>query len=418
LAKFSPKQLDFLLHSDTRVNILEGAIRSGKTVVTLVRWLLFVRVAPRGGELLIVGRTRDSAWRNMVAPLQDPDIFGAAAEEVVGNYGAPTVRILGRTVHVMGASDVKAEMVLRGMTVSGAMVDEVTTIPEQFFTQLLGRMSVKGAQLFGTTNPDSPAHWLKKKFLDRIGKGIHDWKRWSFTIDDNPGLEPEYVASIKSEFTGLWYRRFIEGEWVAAEGAIFDMWNPDEHIIRWGDLPPMARYLAVGMDYGTTNASAAVLLGLGTDNVLYFIDEWKYEATGQQRRLSDAELSQRLRTWMIESEHPDGEIAYPEWTIVDPAAASFKVQLSQDGVSNVINGDNNVLYGIRTMASLLAARKLKISSRCKGLIDEAPGYSWDPKATEKGDDKPLKMNDHSLDAARYALTTTETVWRQLIDVAA
>ncbi|WP_345600360.1 phage terminase large subunit, partial [Thermocatellispora tengchongensis] len=221
-----------------------------------------------------------------VAPMQNPDLFGALADQVIGNYGAPTVKILGRTVHVMGASDAKAERVLRGMTVAGALVDEVTTIPEEFFTQLLGRMSVRGAQLFGTTNPDSPAHWLKRKFLDRIGRGLGDWARWSFTIDDNPSLEPDYIAAIKAEFTGLWYRRFILGEWVAAEGAVYDMWDPKRHTIPWADLPAMTRLLGVGIDYGTTNATSAMMLGLGVDNRLYLVDKWRYDAKQSQLRLT------------------------------------------------------------------------------------------------------------------------------------
>lgn len=418
LQAVSPKQLHFLAKSSFRVNILEGAIRSGKTIIAILRWLLFVRNAPRGGELLMIGRTRDSVWRNMVAPMQNPDLFGALSDQVIGNYGAPTVKILGRTVHIMGASDAKAEKVLRGMTVAGALIDEVTTIPEEFFTQLLGRMSVKGAQLFGTTNPDSPAHWLKRKFLDRIGKGLKGWARWSFTIDDNPSLEPEYVESIKSEFTGLWYRRFILGHWVAAEGAVFDMWEPKKHTLPWEQLPPMSRMLGLGVDYGTTNATSAMMLGLGVDHKLYFVDEWRYDAKQSQLRLTDSDISGRMRAWMNEPHLPNGQLLQPEWTIVDPAAASFKVQLANDGVTNVINGDNNVLYGIRTMASLFSAEKLAVASRCDGFIEEAPAYAWDPKATESGEDKPLKVGDHSLDAGRYATTTTESNWRSLVDLAA
>lgn len=414
----SPKQLHFLARSNYRVNILEGAIRSGKTIIAILRWFLFVATAPRGGELLMIGRTRDSVWRNMVLPMQNPDLFGRQADQVIGNYGAPTVKILGRTVHIMGASDSKAELVLRGMTVAGALVDEVTTLPEQFFTQLLGRMSVKGAKLFGTTNPDSPAHWLKRKFLDRINKGLNGWGRWTFNIDDNPSLEPEYVESIKSEFTGLWYRRFIKGEWVAAEGAVYDMWDPKRHIVPWEQLPPMSRLLGTGIDYGTTNATSAMMLGLGIDQKLYFIDEWRYDAKQSQLRLTDSDISGRLRAWMNEPHLPNGQFLQPEWTIVDPAAASFKVQLATDGLANVINGDNNVLYGIRTTASLLSAGKLIIADRCTGFTEEAPGYSWDPKATEAGEDKPLKVADHSLDAGRYATTTTESNWRSLVDLAA
>lgn len=413
----SPKQLDFLRHSTTRVNVLEGSIRSGKTIISLLRWLIYVARAPLGGELVMIGRTRDAVWRNCIGPMQNVALFGTVAVQVVGNYGAPTVRILGRVVHVLGASDAKAEKVIRGMTVAGAYVDEITVIPEEFFTQLLGRMSVPKAKLFGTSNPDSPSHWLKRKFLDRIAK-LTDWSSWHFTLDDNPSLTAEYKASIRSEFTGLWYRRFILGEWVAAEGAIYDMWNPEKHVVRWDTLPQMQRLLGVGVDYGTTNASTALLLGLGDDNRLYLVDEWRYDAAQAQLRLTDAQISQRMRAWMDAPHLPYVNSLRPEWTIVDPAAASFKVQLQADGVNNVINGDNNVLYGIRTTASLLSTGKLFVSDRCPGIIQEAPGYSWDQKATEKGEDKPLKVADHSLDGSRYVITTTETNWRAYVDLAA
>ena len=137
---------------------------------------------------------------------QVADLFGALADQVVGNYGAPTVKVLGRTVHVMGASDAKAEMVLRGMTVAGVLVDEVTTIPEQFFTQLLGRMSVAGAKLFGTTNPDSPAHWLKRKFLDRIGRGEH---RGEEAADDERSHRRSSQGHISRSRSGLAMSRLL-----------------------------------------------------------------------------------------------------------------------------------------------------------------------------------------------------------------
>ena len=406
---FSEKQLTFLRQSSRRVNFTEGSIRSGKTVVTLVRWMVYIATAPYGGELVMIGRTRDAVWRNCVAPLQNPELFGANASQVVGNYGAPTVKILGRMVHVLGASDAKAEKVIRGMTVAGAYVDEATTLPEEFFTQLLGRMSVPGAQMFVSTNPDNPAHYLRRKFLDRIDS-IPDWRSWHFTLEDNPSLTDEYKASIRSEFTGLWFKRFILGEWVAAEGAIFDMWAEDTHVIPHDDIPPLRRMLSVGIDYGTTNATSAVALGLGQDGILYAVDEWRYDATLSQQRHTDAQLSAGVRGWLTTLEAP------PEWVIVDPAAASFKVQLASDGILNVMNGENDVAYGIRAVASLLGAGRLKVSDRCTGITQEAPGYSWSPEATAKGEDRPIKVADHSLDALRYAIATTETEWRPYIDM--
>lgn len=407
------KQLRSIREATGTVNVWHGAIRSGKTIGSLIRWLLFVANAPLGGALVIIGRTRDSAWRNVIAPLQDPAISGPAASQVVGNHGAPTVSILGRRVYVMGASDVKAELVLRGLTVAGAYVDEITTLPEGFFTQLLGRMSVAGAKLFGTTNPDNPAHWLKRRFLDRLPDLPH-WRVWHFVMDDNPSLTPEYITQKHAEFTGLWYRRFILGEWVAAEGAIYDMWDPDRHVIPAAALPTMDRLLGVGVDYGTTNATAGLLLGVATTDRprLYLLDEWRYDPTTARMRLTDAQLSAGLREWIA------GRSQRVEWIFVDPAAASLKVQLHSDGLRNVTDAENDVAYGIRTVASLLGTGDLLVSDACQGLIVEAPGYSWDPKATEKGEDKPLKTADHSLDAARYVITTTESVWRPMIRTAA
>lgn len=409
-AALSAKQTAFMRESSARVNVLEGSIRSGKTIVSLLRWLIFIARAPRGGELVMIGRTRDALYRNVIKPLQDVSLFGPLAAQVIYTNGASTATILGRTVHVIGASDAKAEKVIRGMTVAGAYVDEITVIPEEFFTQLLGRMSVTGAQLFGTTNPDSPAHWLKRKFLDRLAT-LPDWRAWHFTIDDNPALSDAYKASIRAEFTGLWFRRFILGEWVAAEGAVFDMWDPTRHVIPWAALPPMEQLLGVGVDYGTTNPSTGLLLGLGTDRALYLVDEWRVDPAQSQGRLTDAQLSASFRAWLREPHLPQVTALEPRFVVVDPAAASFRLQLFNDGIRHVQNADNDVAYGIRTLASGLAGGWLRVSDRCQGFITEAPGYSWDPKATEKGEDKPLKVADHSLDGGRYAVTTLEPLWR-------
>ncbi len=411
-AGLSPKQLDFMRGSTARVNILEGSIRSGKTVVSLLRWLIYAARAPRSGELVMIGRTRDAVWRNVIAPLQDPSLFGSLADLVVGNSGAPTVTILGRRVWVLGASDAKAEKVIRGMTVAGAYVDELTTIPEEFFTQLLGRMSVPGAQLFGTTNPDNPAHWLRHRFLDRIKDLNGDWRSWHFLIDDNPSLTEAYKNSIKTEFTGLWYRRFILGEWVAAEGAIYDMWAPEKHVV--DELPDMDRMIAVGVDHGTTNASAGVLLGI-SGGVMYAADEWWLDGSTMQIKPTVAQQSASLRGWLDDPQH-GGQRA--QFVCVDPAAAAFRTQLQVDGATGLAIADNDVAYGIPLVASLLGEGKLKVHKSAENLIREFPGYSWDPEATLKGKDQPIKVADHALDALRYGITTTESLWRSHLRLAA
>lgn len=407
----SRKQVYSIVESNYRMNLWQGSIRSGKTFASIVKWFIFLTNPPKGGQLVMVGRTRDSIARNVIDPMQDPNLFGDMAQHVHYVSGAPSAMMFGRKVYIMGASDSAAEKTLRGLTVSGAYVDELTVIREDFFTQLLGRMSVPGAQCFATTNPDSPYHWLKVNYLDRLEE-LPDWGAWHFTLDDNPSLTIAYKNSIKSEYTGLWYRRFVLGEWVSAEGSVYDMWDPEKHVVRWEDLPDMAEYLSVGIDYGTTNATSAILVGVGVDNVLYLVDEWRYTPRSDAARLTDGDLSARIRAWINEPHHPrDTDPPYGVPLVVDPAAASFRVQMMADG-AQTYPADNNVLYGIRTLSTLLGAGRLKVSDRCPGFITEVPGYSWDQKATNEGHDSVIKVNDHSLDAGRYGVLTTEKRWRR------
>lgn len=396
----SPAQERSIAHSRARINVWDGSVRSGKTIASLLRWLMYVASAPTGGALVVSGKTFDTVARNVFAPLQDPALFGKAAKQVHYTRGASTAKILGRTVEIITANDAQAEGRLRGLTCAGAYIDEATLIPESFWVQMLARLSVKGAKLFATTNPDGPQHWLRQNFLLRVGE--LDLRHFRFTLDDNPALDPEYVRSLKAEYVGLWYRRFILGEWCLAEGAVFDMWSAERHVVR--RLPPIRRWVALGIDYGTTNPFAALALGLGDDRCLYLGHEWRWDSKQQHRQLTDAQYSERLRAWL------KAIGVHPQWTIVDPSAASFVTQLHQDGLVPA-QGDNSVLDGIRTVASLLGRGRLKVHASCQGFINEIPGYSWDPDAAAKGEDKPIKADDHSIDAGRYAIHTTQSAWR-------
>lgn len=427
LLDISPKQEQSIREATRQVCVWEGSVRSSKTIASLIRFLIQVPLA-RQGRIVIMGRTRESIYRNVFEPLMDPELFGPFARHVKYTAGAPTARILGRVVHVIGANDKQAEDKIRGMTVALCYVDEITVLPEGAFKMMLSRLTAPGAMLLGTTNPDSPGHWLKRDYLDRID-ALPNWITWHFVLDDNLALSAEAIRNLKANYTGLWYKRFIEGLWVAAEGAIYDMWDPTPgagFVIPWEKLPPMRELVAVGVDYGTTNPTAALLLGISAelDNWhrpaprLFLIDEWRHDSKVAEQKLTDAQLSRALIRWLNEPHLPSGSPSLvPHYTILDPSAASLRVQMQQDGVTTT-QADNDVLYGIRTMASLLAERKLIVTDRCKGFISEASGYAWDPKATEKGEEKPLKVADHSLDAARYAVITTENIWRQHIKLAA
>jgi len=402
----SPKQLLSLKESDGRINVWEGSVRSGKTIASLLRWLMYVNTSRQRGELLVVSRTRASAARNVFSPLQDPSLFGSIARAVHYTPGADTATILGRKVWVLGSSDIRSENVLRGLTCAGAYVDEITLLREDFWTQLLNRLW-ESAKLFGTTNPDNPAHWLKLKFLDRLNE-LPDWRSWHFLLDDNPALSEERKAAIRRENTGLFYKRNVLGLWVPAEGAVFESWEPSRHVVPYDESPLMQQLLALGIDYGATNPTAAILLGLGVDGRLWALDEWRRSRrrdAGASRTTID-EVVQDMQAWLGDR--------VPRFVPVDPSAAELKIQLARAGVRGVMDADNEVVYGVRILASLLTADKLRVTDRCPGLITEMPGYSWDDKAAEKGLDKPMKQADHSIDGLRYGAISTETLWRPYI----
>lgn len=408
-AGMSQKQIDATVHATGRVNIFEGSIRAGKTFSWLLIMLAKIACAGPHGAIVIVGKNRDAIYRNVFEPIETIAVFALFAPHVIYRQGSPTARIFGRTVHVIGANDAKAENKIRGMTVQLAFLDEVTILHIDFFKQLLGRMSVPGAQMFGTTNPDSPGHWLKREYLDRLHE-LPDWRRFHFTIDDNPSLDEAYKDSLRREYTGLWFRRFILGEWVAAEGAIYDAFDETVHVLPADDLPPLAELIAIGADYGTTNPTHAVALAL-TDEPrprLVVVDEWRYVAGSAESRWTDSQLSEGLRSWLADLTQRLGMT--PRWTFIDPAAASFFTQLRVDGVQGLTHANNDVGYGIRTVANLLAQQRLIIADTCTHLLTEIPGYSWDPKATEKGEDRPIKVADHGLDALRYSVVTSERYW--------
>lgn len=413
----SPKQISSIVEAqNTPIALWSGAVSSGKTIASLVAFLIALVAAPDHGLVVIVGRTLQTIERNLIDPLQSKHLFGPLAAHVHHTTGSTTATILGRTVHLVGASDARAEGRIRGATIALAYVDEATLLPHAFWMMLLSRLRVGDkSRLLATTNPDGPFHWLRKDFLLKAAEvGLVNWH---FTLDDNPSLDPGFVARLKRQYVGLWYRRFILGEWCLAQGAVYDMFDEDRNVI--DVLPYMRRWIAVGVDYGTVNPFSAVLMGLGEDQHLYAVSEYRYDSATAFRQQTDAQYSADVRAWLANVRRP-GEIGkargvQPEWIFVDPSAASFMNQLWTERVPNIAPAINDVLDGIRSVGVALGSGLLRIHRSCEGLLGELPGYAWDEKAAERGEDKPLKIDDHSADALRYAVHSTAHEWRGLID---
>lgn len=407
------KQLESLRDSTAMVNIWEGAVSSGKTVASIYRFLLFLGVAGQKGlpgEVVISGRTREAVWRNVLLPAMQ--LYPGT---VSGNMGAPTAMVMGRRCHVIGASDAKAESVLRGITALCIYLDEVTTLPEGYFKMALTRLRVTGrsggvaSKLFGSTNPDNPMHWLKAEYLDKIGEDpeiTRTWRRFHFTLDDNPTLSPEYVRAMKAQYTGLFYKRFILGEWVMGEGTIWDTFDPDRHVVDISDVPRMERVVALGVDFGSTHKSAGVLLGVA-DQRLWVLREWA-PATG----LAPSIQSAGLQEWLKKG--PPGW-AEPEFIFVDSAAKAFRDQLFHEGMPTA-PAWKHVQGGLQLVHSLISLDRVRVVDTCTNLIKEIPSYVWDADAADRGVDEPVKVNDDFCDAFRYGVYSSQSQWQGLIPI--
>lgn len=381
----SMKQLMSYQKATARINIWEGAVRSGKSFASLIKFLDFIVNGPKG-TFIAIGKTNSTVKRNFVEPL-----FEMLGVDVQYFAGKQEVTLYGRTIILIGANDERAEGKIRGNTYAGAYVDELTLIPESFFITLLARLSVDGAKLFGTTNPDSPFHWLKKNYIDR--EEDLDLKVFSFLLEDNPSLSTSYKENLKKEFRGLWYKRFIEGKWVQAEGAIYDFFDEKIHCL---DLyPDNAKYHICGVDYGTTNPTSFVLAGYNPNNYpnVWIEKEYYWNSREKNRQKTDSEYSQDLIEFL--------KGYHVKAVVIDPSAASFKAECIKQGINNIMDAENEVLDGIRFMSKLLANGTLKISKNCKNLIKEIQTYVWDEKSMRLGIDRPVKVNDHAIDACRY-----------------
>lgn len=400
--KFSPKALDFFKNSNARLNILHGSVRSSKTVNCTLRWITYCLDGPPG-DLMMVGKTVATLQRNVLNDLAD--ILGPKHYRWV-NRQQGELQILGRRVHAVGANSEDAESRIRGATLAGALCDEANLYPFSFWQQLMARCSVPGAKIFANCNPDSPYHWFYTEVL--ANEKILNKKVWHFTLEDNPNLSEEYITSLKSMYSGVFYKRFIEGLWVVAEGMIYDMFSVERHVKhvpveQWHN--PSNTFI-VACDCGTSTVASWSFIVRFPDGRYHKVAEFYYDAQANKVQLSDAQLVIRFQQWLDQIFPANSTLKYSIACVyVDPAAASWKAALREHGYV-VYDADNNVVNGIRVVASLLDTDKYTMDPSCVNTIKEYSSYSWDPAAQRVGIDKPIKVHDHSCDSDRYAIYTS------------
>ena len=359
-------------------------MRSGKTFCMGVAFLLWAMTCFHGRQFALCGKTIGALRRNLLYDaLPEVERVGVRCEER-RSENSFTLRWGGRSNRFLlfGGQDEGSAALIQGVTLAGLLLDEAALMPQSFVEQACARCSVPGSKLWFNCNPEGPEHWFYREWIlkaeERRALYLH------FTMEDNPGLDEAVRERYQRLYSGIFYRRFVLGEWVTAEGRVYDFFDRRRDA---APVPPgRMEAWRVSVDYGTVNPTSMGLWGR-RNGVWYRVKEFYYDSRREGRQKTDAEYVRDLRALC------GGKRV--ERVIVDPSAASFLAALRQAGFP-VKAADNRVLDGIRVTAGMLREGKIILCEPCEDCLREMGLYCW-----ESGKEVPRKENDHAMDDLRY-----------------
>lgn len=418
--EFGRTAVDFFRNSDAWINIAYGSVRSGKTITCNARWLTFLAES-NSDEFLISGKTSSSLKRNVINPL----IAMMNTEDIPYEFHAYDGELIidGKTCYVMGFNDEKAVDVIAGMSVGGWLADEIARCPRSAVEMAISRCSDVGAKMFWNTNPDSPYHYLFLNYIndqDLLEAGTV--KTWKFLLDDNPNLPKEYVEELKrvNQKSEVFYKRNILGEWVIAEGAIYDSFDTEYNVFNYNylkdEFPDDEKIHEINIccDYGVSTVTTFGVMGIHRDtrkgNSYYLLEETYYDATDIGVTQSDSERVDDIVNLQDKYNLNENNTVYLPH---DAASLKSACQKDQRLKMRVKTYAPDTYEDITKIQDLIANRRFKIHQDCTNSISQAQTYCWDKKAQQRGEDRPLKINDHCPDMWRGGLfgpaeTTTNT----------
>ena len=395
---FSNKQLKILTWwlpnspvSDKDGIVADGAIRSGKTLSMSLSYVMWAMETFDQQNFGMCGKTIGSFRRNVLVWLKlmlRSRGYGVT-DHRADNLVTVTKGNVTNYFYIFGGKDERSQDLIQGITLAGCFFDEVALMPESFVNQATGRCSVDGSKFWFNCNPDGPYHWFKVNWIDRIEELnlIH----LHFTMDDNLSLSERIKERYRSMYSGVFYQRYILGLWVVAEGVIYDMFDKVKHTV--SELKNLiTTTYHVSIDYGTQNATVFLLWGKDRTGKWICIKEYYYSGRDEDSQKTDGEYADDLKEFLGDTK--------PKLIIIDPSAASFIAELKKRGYK-IRKARNDVLDGIRFVATLLNQEKIAFSEDCTNTILEFSSYIWDKKASDRGEDKPIKTHDHAMDAVRY-----------------
>lgn len=373
--------------------IADGSVRSGKTVSMSISFLMWAMENFSDCNFAICGKTVGSCRRNVIKPLINM-MSGRYNIKDKRSENLLTVSKKGKTntFYIFGGKDESSQDLIQGVTLAGILFDEVALMPRSFVEQGLARCSIEGARFWFNCNPDNPNHWFYREWVLKAEE--KHALRLSFLMDDNLSLSEKVKQRYYSLYVGTFFRRFILGEWVIAEGLVYQDFNDNIKENLWhGAESNLKGEWYISVDYGTINPCSMGLWCV-TDKEAIRAKEYYYNSRKEGRQLTDEEYYTELER--LAGDH------YIEDVVIDPSAASFKETIRRHGKFYTKNAKNDVINGIRITGQMLKNGLVKIGADCKASQEEFGMYRWDDKSEE---DKVIKENDHAMDDIRYFCAT-------------
>lgn len=397
---FSKKQLQVLFwwqvpeYQDKFAIICDGSVRAGKTVVMSLSYVRWAMMQFKGRNFGMAGKTIGSLRRNVIRDLKRILISEHYRVKDNQSENMLTVSKNGHTNYffLFGGTNEASQDLVQGITLAGFFFDEVALMPESFVAQATSRLSVEGSKAWFNCNPDSPYHWFKLQWIDQLAK--KNAIRIHFLMKDNPSLSEETLRRYDSMYSGVFYLRYILGQWAMADGLVYDNFDREKMVV---DIPKDTVWEKhwISIDYGTQNATVFKLWSL-FKGVWYNNAEYYYSGRETGRQKTDEQYIDDLEDFFFEHDLSRKNVKL----IVDPSAASFKKALRNRGFG-VVNANNNVLDGVRFMMTQMNLGKMKWTEASQHTLKEFGSYMWDKKAADRGEDAVVKEHDHCLDADRY-----------------
>ena len=372
--------------------ICDGAVRSGKTVCMSLSFIAWSFYAFSDTSFAICGKTIASLKRNVIVPLNSilASLGFSMKLKSSQNYIEMTYKDRVNRFYLFGGKDEGSAALIQGMTLGGVLLDEVALMPRSFVEQAIARCSLDGSKLWFNCNPEHPMHWFYREWILKAKQ--KNCLYLHFTMRDNPSLTEKIIRRYESLYSGAFYKRFVEGKWVAAQGVVYPMFSEEIHVTVPPETDRFTRFF-ISCDYGTVNPSSFGLWG-EYGGRWYRLSEYYFDSRREGEQRTDEEHYAAL-------EQLAGDLNI-EAVIADPSAASFLECIRRHGRFRAVPAKNDVIDGIRRVSDALKERRILFSQSCTDCLREFSLYRWDNTAAR---DAPRKEYDHAMDDVRYFVST-------------